>query len=154
MSHAASEMERPDMGAQNPKGKAVRMGSASAWSRDRFEPASDLVERGCVDYLCFDSMSEVTMSAAQVARMENDKAPPYDPYLVARMEPILKQCKAKGIKIITNQGWLDPFAAAERIVLLANSLGIKDLKVAAVGGGILTDRIADLGLSFLEGGES
>jgi hypothetical protein len=133
--------------------RKVRLGSATAWSRDRFEPASELVERGRIDYLCFDSMSEITMSAAQVARMEDERVPPYDPYLVARMEPILADCKRKGIRIVTNQGWLDPEAAAQRIVELAQSLGIAGLKVAAVGGGMLTERIADLGLNFIEDGK-
>ena len=134
------------------KGKTVRLGSASAWSRDRFEPAEELVARGKVNYLCFDSMSEITMSAAQVSRMEDQSVPPYDPYLVARMEPILRDCKRKGIRIITNQGWLDPVAAAERIVALGRSLGIDNLKVAAVGGAILSDRICKMGLNFIEGG--
>jgi len=134
------------------KGKTVRLGSASAWSRDRFEPAEELVARGKVDYLCFDSMSEITMSAAQVSRMEDKSVPPYDPYLVARMEPLLRDCKRKGIRIITNQGWLDPVAAAERIVTLGRTLGIDNLKVAAVGGAILSDRIRGMGLNFIEGG--
>lgn len=132
--------------------KKVRLGAATGWARDRFEPASDLVRRGNLDYLCFDSMSEVTMSAAQVARMENPALPAYDPYLDARMEPILKECKSKGIRIITNMGWLDPVAAAERVVAIGRSLGMKELKVAAVSGGILTDTIADMGLTFIETG--
>ena len=146
----ASAAARPAKPAA--KGRAVRLASASAWSRDRFEPAEELVARGNVDYLCFDSMSEVTMSAAQVSRMEDKSVPPYDPYLVARMEPLLKDCKRKGIRIITNQGWLDPVAAAERIVALGRSLRIDNLKVAAVGGAILSDRIRGMGLNFIEGG--
>jgi Acyclic terpene utilisation family protein AtuA len=133
--------------------RAVRLACASAWSRDRFEPAADLVARGRIDYLCFDSMSEVTMSAAQVARMEDPRIPPYDPYLVERFTPILADCKRKGIRIVTNQGWLDPVAAAERIVELGRSLGIEELKVAAVGAPPLTQRIADLGLHFIEDGK-
>jgi hypothetical protein len=133
--------------------RRVRLGSATAWSRDRFEPAEELVARGELDYLCFDTMSEVTMSAAQVARMENPGVPPYDPYLVERLEPILRDCKRKGIRIVTNQGWLDPAAAARKVVELAQALGIADLKVAAIGGGILTDRIADLGLDYIEDGQ-
>jgi hypothetical protein len=129
------------------------LGSATGWARDRFEPATALVQDGNIQYLCFDSMSEVTMSAAQVARMENGETVPYDPYLDGRMEPILKACKEKGIKIITNQGWLDPIAAAERILEIARQQGIGDLKVAAVSGGILLDRIADMGLTFTETGE-
>ena len=41
-------------------------------------------------------MSEVTMSAAQVAMLEERATTPYDPYLEARLDPILKSCKAKG----------------------------------------------------------
>ena len=133
-------------------GKKVRIGSATGWSRDRFEPAEVLVARGNVDYLGFDAMSEVTMSALQMARLENDKIPPYDPYLELRLEPLLKPCKEKGIRLITNSGWLDPVAAADRIVSLARGLGISDLKVAAVSGGVLTERIAGLGLNFIETG--
>ncbi|QRF63388.1 acyclic terpene utilization AtuA family protein [Variovorax paradoxus] len=134
--------------------KIVRLGSATGWSRDRFEPAVDLVALGALNYLCFDSMSEVTMSAAQVAHMENPATPPYDPYLVERLQPILRDCKRKGIRIITNQGWLDPAAAAKRVVELAEELGVKNLKVAAIGGAILTDRIADLDTRFIEGGDA
>src|SRR5690606_17100979 len=133
--------------------KTIRLGCGSAWARDRFEHAVDLVEHGNIDYLCFDSMSEVTMSAAQVAMMENASTVPYDPYLVERMRPILSDCKRKGIRIITNQGWLDPVAAAERLISLAQELGIPDLKVAAVSGGLLHQAVADMGVNFVETGE-
>lgn len=133
--------------------KTIRLGCGSAWARDRFEHATALVEHGDLDYLCFDSMSEVTMSAAQVAMMEHASTVPYDPYLVERMRPILRDCKRKGIRIITNQGWLDPIAAAERLVSLARELGIDDLKVAAVSGGLLHQAVADIGVNFIETGE-
>ncbi|MVW80736.1 acyclic terpene utilization AtuA family protein [Bordetella sp. 02P26C-1] len=133
--------------------KRIRLGCGAAWARDRFDHAPDLVARGEIDYLCFDSMSEVTMSAAQVARMERPDAVPYDPYLVERMRPILADCKRRGIRIVTNQGWLDPVAAAKRVTELARELGLPDLKVAAVSGGVLHQSIADLGLTFIENGE-
>lgn len=132
--------------------KTIRLGCGAAWARDRFEHAPLLVEQGNIDYLCFDSMSEVTMSAAQVALIEKGTALPYDPYLVERLRPLLKDCKRKGIKIVTNQGWLDPDAAAERIIELAQELGIDDLKVVAVSGGLLHQSIADMGLNFTETG--
>ena len=133
--------------------KSITMGSATAWSRDRFEPAMDLLTQGNVKYLCFDAMSEVTMSAAQVANMEDASIPGYDPYLARRMLPILRECKRRGARIITNSGWLDPVGAAKLILSIGEELGLKDLKVAAVGGGILTDRIADMNLRFTETGE-
>src|ERR1700675_4564804 len=133
--------------------KSITMGSATAWSRDRFEPAMDLLTQGNVKYLCFDAMSEVTMSAAQVAHMEDASIPGYDPYLARRMRPILRECKKRAARIITNSGWLDPVGAAKLILSIGEELGLKDLKVAAVGGGILTDRIADMNLRFTETGE-
>src|SRR6185295_11977944 len=79
--------------------KRVTLGSATAWSRDRFEPAHDLLTIGNVKYLCFDAMSEVTMSAAQVSKLENPNSPGYDPYLERRVAPILRECKERGAKI-------------------------------------------------------
>ena len=137
----------------NAGSKTIRMGAATAWSRDRFEPAADLVATGSIQYLCFESMSEVTMSAAQVAQLDSNAVAAYDPYLEDRLKPVLAACKSKGIRIISNQGWLDPDAAARKIKEIAAELGIKGLKVAAVSGGILTDKIADLGLRFTETGE-
>jgi hypothetical protein len=134
-------------------GKCIRLGSATAWSRDRFDCAAELIKEKSLDYLCFEAMSEVTMSAARVAGLERSDAPLYDPYLVERIEPILRECRDKGIRIISNQGWLDPVGAAKRIAELAESLGIADYKIAAVDGGGLTDRIADMGLSSVETGE-
>ena len=133
--------------------KPIRIGCATGWARDRFEPAAQLVDEGHLDYLCFDSMSEVTMSAVQVAMLEQENVPPYDPYLEPRLAPILKACKEKGVRIITNQGWLDPVAAAHKVLEMAKAQGITGLKVAAVSGGSLLDQICELGLSFTETGQ-
>lgn len=143
---AAAEVAKP--------AGTIRLAAATAWSRDRFEPALSLVQNEAIDYLCFESMSEVTMSAAQVALNDGHSTPPYDPYLLDRLRPVLAECKHRGIRIISNQGWLDPHAAARTVRELAEELGISDLRVAAVSGGILTDRIAGLGLSFTENGQA
>lgn len=132
---------------------SVRLGSATAWSRDRFGPAEELASRGELNYLCFDSMSEVTMSEAQVTRISNPSIPGYDPYLESRLSPIIRECHEKNTTIITNQGWLDPSGAAERAAELARSQGISGLRIAAVSSNDLTDRIADMGLTFQEDGE-
>ncbi|PLC52022.1 hypothetical protein CR155_20285 [Pollutimonas nitritireducens] len=148
--HSAIEPKTNESVPEQTEGKRIRLGSATAWSRDRFGPAEALVERGALDYICFESMSEVTMSAVQAAKEDGHSTLPYDPYLIDRLGPILKACKDKGIKIISNQGWMDPDAAALRLQSFAEQEGIKGLKIAAVRGGILTDEITGLGLSFLE----
>lgn len=132
--------------------RKVRLGCATAWARDRFEPALDLVRRGKIDYLCFESMSEVTMSAHQVARSANPALPPFDPYLRPRLEPLLRECFEKGIRIISNQGWLDPLAAAREVRALAQEQGLPRLRIAVVDGALnLADLIAH-DLTFVETG--
>lgn len=131
----------------------VRLGAATGWSRDRFGPAEDLVKKGELHYLCFETMSEVTQSEAQVRKLENPDMPGYDPYLERRLKPVLKECKEKGIKIISNQGWIDTVSAADKVLEIAKAQGIGSIRVAAIDGGVLTDRIADMGLRFLETGE-
>ncbi len=154
---ALNGFERPGTNRAAPTERqlpgSVRLGSATGWSRDRFEPALALIERGDLDYLGFDSMSEITMSAAQVARGADPSLPGYDPSLEARLAPLLRPAMARGVRLITNQGWLDPVAAAEKIIGMAREQGIEGLKVAAVCGGQLTDQIADMGLNFVETGE-
>ena len=130
-------------------GKKVRLGAAIGWARDRFTHAEDLVANGDINYLCFESMSEVTMSATQVKNVSGTDAIRYDPYLEKRLRPILSRCMQKGIKIISNQGWADPESAAKKVVEIAKSLGIGKIKVAAVSNGIdLSKTIADMNLAF------
>lgn len=133
--------------------KTVKLASGASWARDRFEPAVDLVERGGIDYICFDAMSEVTMSMAQTARMHDPNVPPYDPYLRERIRPILKTCMERGIRIVTNGGWLDPLAAADEVLRIADELGITGVKVAAVTGSVISDKVKDLDLTFVEDGK-
>jgi len=133
--------------------KTIRLGSATGWALDRFDQAEDLVKKGNLQYICFESMSEITMSATQIKKVKKPNIPGYDPYLEERLKPIMKECTEKKIKIISNQGWLEPIAAAEKILEIAKSQGVKNIKVAAIEGGILTEKIAEMGLKFIENGE-
>ena len=111
--------------------KKIRIGHATAYARDRFTHAADLVSRGDIQYICFETMSEVTMSAAKVSNFGKENPRMFDPYLEARIEPILGVCMKKGIKIISNQGWMDPVGAAERVAELARAQNLH-CKIAAV----------------------
>ena len=130
----------------------MRIGCATAWSGDRFGPAHDLVERGRLDYLFFDSMSEATMSGAQIRRAEQPGLPGYDPYLERRLRPLLGECKRRSTRIVSNQGWLDPAAAAEAVARFAREDGVRGLTVAAVVPTALEPLLATAGLRFQETG--
>lgn len=148
--------EAPYVPAYEPKaaGKRVRIGAATAWARDRFDVPEDLVKNGDLDYICFEAMSEVTQSAAQVKKVGAAGGVDYDPYLERRIGAVLSDCVKKGIKIISNQGWIDPMGAAEKIAEMAKERGISGLKIAAVSGSVLNEKILELGGVFQDNGRN
>jgi hypothetical protein len=132
--------------------KVVRVGSGSAWWGDRIEPARLNAEQGALDYLCFETMAEATVSAAQVRARRDPSFPGYDTYLDDRMRAVLPGCLRQGTRIVSNQGWINPTAAARRIVELLREMGHTGVKVAAVEGSLITERVLQLTERILENG--
>ncbi len=132
--------------------KVVRVGSGSAWWGDRIEPARLNAEQGRLDYLCFETMAEATVSAAQVRARRDPTFPGYDTYLDDRMRAVLPGCMRNGTRIVSNQGWINPGGAARRIVELLREAGHAGVKVAAVEGSLITDRVLALTDRILENG--
>ena len=133
--------------------KILRVGAGSAWWGDRIEPARLNAERGDLDYLCFETMAEATISAAQVRKRREPAFPGYDTYLDDRMQAVLPACLKRGTKIITNQGWINPDGAAQRIVHWLREFGAKGVKVASVNGSLITDRVLSLTQTIMENGK-
>ena len=134
-------------------GKTIRVGSGSAWWGDRVEPARLNAEQGALDYLCFETMAEATGSAAQVRARRDPSFPGYDTYLDERMRAVLPACMRQGTRIVSNQGWINPEGAARRIVELLREMGHTGVKVAAVNGSLITDRVLELTDRILENGQ-
>ena len=134
-------------------GKIIRIGAGSAWWGDRIEPAVLNAERGDLDYLCFETMAEATISAAQVRARRDPAFPGYDTYLDDRMRGVLPHCLKRGTRIVSTQGWNNPDGAARRIVELLRELGATGVKVAAVNGSLITERVLELTDRILENGE-
>ncbi len=132
--------------------KVIRIGAGSAWWGDRIEPAALNAEKGRLDYLCFETMAEATISAAQVRARRDPTFPGYDTYLDDRMKAVLPACMRQGTRIVTNQGWINPDAAAGRIVHWLRTLGHRGVKVASVNGGLITDRVLELTDTIMETG--
>ena len=123
------------------RGRPLRIGTRSAWWGDRIEPAQLNAERGDFDYLCFETMAEATISAAQVRKRRDPDFPGYDTYLDDRMQAVLPGCLSRSTKIVSNQGWINPQGAAERIVHWLRHFGARGKKVAAVSGSLITERV-------------
>lgn len=132
----------------------LRIGTGSGWWGDRISPAAQIAEKGDLDYLCFETMAEATVSTAQVRKRRDPAFGGYDTYLDDRMAAVLPHCIRRGTKIVTNQGWVNPLGAARAIRAHLDALGARDWKVAAVTGSVVTDRIADLAGPILETGRS
>lgn len=113
--------------------RSVRIGSGAGYSGDRIEPAVELAEKGDIQYLVFECLGERTVALAQRARLKNPDDG-FDPLLEARMRAVLPACAANGIKIVTNMGAANPWAAARKIAQIAAALGLSRLRVAAVTG--------------------
>ena len=52
---------------------------------------------------------------AQVRARRDPSFPGYDTYLDDRMRAVLPACIAQGVRIVSNQGWINPRGAAARI---------------------------------------
>ncbi|MBP2628562.1 MAG: hypothetical protein H6Q68_3273 [Firmicutes bacterium] len=133
--------------------KKIRIGSGAGYSGDRIEPAIELVEKGDIQYLVFECLAERTIAIAQQAKMK-DANTGYDGLLVQRMEAVLRSCKEKGIKIITNMGAANPIAGAQKIKEIAREMGITGMKIAAVTGDDVVEIVRDGDYTILENGES
>lgn len=119
----------------------IKIGAGAGFQGDRIDPAVDLAKRGNLDFLVFECLAERTIALAQQAKLENP-ALGYDPLLERRMRAVLPYSMRSGTRIITNMGAANPRAAAERTKLIATELGLGTLKVAAVLGDDVLDRIA------------
>ncbi|MBO6540602.1 MAG: DUF1446 domain-containing protein [Rhizobiaceae bacterium] len=122
--------------------KTVRIGAGAGFSGDRIEPAVELAEKGELDYLVFECLAERTMALAQQARLENPDAG-FDPLLERRMRAILPAIGGRKPRIISNMGAANPLGAARRIAEIARELGCAPLRIAAVTGDDVLDRISD-----------
>jgi acyclic terpene utilization AtuA family protein len=133
--------------------RRVRIGAGAGFARDRIEPAIELVESGDIGYLVFECLAERTIATDQLEKTKNPDAG-YNAGLDARMRAVLARCREKGVKIVTNMGSANPFAAARRVAQLARELGLDGTKVAAVQGDDVVDRVRTMQARILETDES
>jgi hypothetical protein len=120
--------------------KKIRIGSGAGYGGDRIEPAIDIIKKGMVDYIGFECLAERTIALAQEQKLK-DPAKGYNELLEYRMEKILPICAEKRVKVITNMGAANPVAAVEVIKHMAEEMKITGLKIAAVIGDDVLEKI-------------
>ncbi len=123
--------------------KKVRIGSGAGYSGDRVEPSIELIKKGNLDYISYECLAERTIAIAQQSKLA-DPTKGYDGLLEYRMERALPVAYENKVKIITNMGAANPIAAAKSVQKIANDLGLKGMKIAAVTGDDVFEKMDDL----------
>ena len=117
--------------------QTLHIGCAAGFSGDRIDAALPVVEAlvasGQPAVLIFETLAERTLALAQLARRSQPEAG-YEPLLEELLRPVLAQCLAHGIRIVSNFGAANPQGAAACIVRLAAELGARAPSVAVVHG--------------------
>jgi hypothetical protein len=115
----------------------LRIGCAAGFSGDRTDAAAPVVQAliaaGSPAFLIFETLAERTLALAQLARRADPEAG-YEPLLPDLLRPVLADCLAHGVRIVSNFGAANPAGAARRIHALARELGLPAPRIAIVEG--------------------
>ena len=122
--------------------KIIKIGGASGFWGDSALGAPQLVAAG-VDYLVFDYLAELTMSILVNAKTKDAALGYAADFVDVAMKSVLKDLAAKGIKVVSNAGGMNPRACAAALQKLCDEQGVT-LSIAVVEGDDVLDRIAAL----------
>lgn len=121
------------MSRQAQRRRTLRIGAGASYAGDRVEPATELVARGNLDYLVYETLAERTIALAQLDRRRNPEGG-YNELLADRLYSALPHCKSNGTRIISNMGAANPLGAAARTAQIVRELELGSMRVAAVLG--------------------
>ena len=113
--------------------KIIRIGGASGFWGDSSVGAPQLVASGQIDYLVFDYLAELTMSILAAARIKKPELGYATDFVTVAMKSVLKDVVAKGIRVVSNAGGVNPEGCAQALRALAAEQGV-EVKIAVVTG--------------------
>ena len=124
--------------------RIVRVAAGQGFWGDWLEAPVRQVQGGPIDYLMMDYLAEVTMSIMQKQK-SRDPRYGYARDFVPLMERILPDIAAKGIKVTSNAGGVNPRACAEAVREAARKLGLSErVRIALVSGDDILPRLDEL----------
>jgi hypothetical protein len=118
--------------------KIVRIGGATAFRADSAMAVPQLLQAG-VDYLVFDNLAEGSIGAFGQMAARDPSGGYASEFADIYVLPWLGEMLAKGVKVITNAGALNPRSCADAMEQAAATLGLKP-RIAFVEGDDLRSR--------------
>jgi hypothetical protein len=127
------DTRKQDIAKARPRAGVVRIGGASGFWGDSAVAAPQLVASGAVDYLVFDYLAELTMSILAGARLKRPEAGHATDFVDVAMKSVLREVAARGIRVVSNAGGVNPHGCARALAALAAEQGV-ELRIAVVEG--------------------
>ena len=122
--------------------KTVRVGAGLGFYGDSWQPVRASIERGGVQYIASDHLSELTLAILQKDRQKDPKAG-YARDGVPMLAELWPLAAKHGVKFVLNAGGLNPQGAREAIARTFRDKGWK-AKIATVTGDSVLERIDEL----------
>ncbi len=121
----------------------LRVANCSGFYGDKLSAALDMVEGGPIDVLTGDYLAELTMAILYNQRASRGGNAGYVGTFLKQIREVIEPCMARGIKIVSNAGGLNPGGMAEDVQAILDELGCP-AKVAWIDGDDLVPRMNEL----------
>ena len=122
--------------------KTIRIAGAQGFYGDSPLGAMSIAMQGAADYLMHDALAELTLSILQKDKIK-DPTLGYARDIEVHARTLYPMAFAKGIKIVTNSGGLNPESAAEKVKAILEKQGIKGVKIATITGDDVLARLPE-----------
>ncbi|MEM8663635.1 MAG: acyclic terpene utilization AtuA family protein [Pseudomonadota bacterium] len=137
-----------------PPPRRAHIGCGAGFSGDRTDAPISVVRHlkdlPAPRFLILETLGERTLADAQKARLADPQAG-FEPLLGELLTPVLADCLAHKIRIVSNCGAANPLGAARFIKGLAAELGLPAPKIGVVLGDDLTGKLGAFALTPWEG---
>ncbi len=122
--------------------KIIRVGGASGfWGDSAIATPQLLAEQ--LNYLVYDYLAETTLSILARARSKDPALGYATDFVAVTMAQNLRVIAARGVKVLSNAGGLNPAACRDALLAIAQAQGI-DVKIATVSGDDVMHLLAQL----------
>ncbi|SMF04566.1 Protein of unknown function [Tistlia consotensis] len=126
----------------------LRIGGGAGFWGDSPEGPAQLVRSGGIDVLLLDYLAEITLSIMARMKARRPEAGYATDFVDLVMAPLAREIAARGIKVVTNAGGVNPEACRDALQRVLDEAGVS-LKIALVRGDDLsgeTERLRALGV--------